>query len=160
MTKFETACNESLSSNSKPPSQGQHEDNNIDKEKEELEEEDLEGSIVLSKEPGSESSTLPSPRKEHHKKVEDEKEEDNDGFRTPTSLDHRIPVVAKQCPPAPRKPKPSLKRKASQSSFSSCRHPLDLSKEVELLFPAQQHNQLLSDHSHQSTKKVRREGPL
>ncbi|KAI4354447.1 hypothetical protein L6164_003307 [Bauhinia variegata] len=81
-----------------------------------------------------------------------------DGFRTPTSLDHRIPV-AKQCPPAPRKPKASRKRKPSSQTSCSCRHPLDLSiREVEfdLLFPIQ-HNPL-SD-SNQNAKRVRREDP-
>ncbi|QCE11663.1 hypothetical protein DEO72_LG10g2899 [Vigna unguiculata] len=77
-------------------------------------------------------------------KLKEEEDEENDGFKTPTSLDHKISVPS-QCPPAPRKTKPSLKRKAS--CFNHCRHPLDLSKEVfELLFPTQQ-----------STKKVRRQ---
>lgn len=82
--------------------------------------------------------------------------DEDDGFRTPTSLDHRIPE-AKQCPPAPRKPKPSLKRKASLCN-SSCsrRHPLELSKEVEILFQTQ-HNP--PSDSHQSTKKARRDDP-
>ena len=80
-------------------------------------------------------------------KVKDE----DDGFRTPTGSINRIPE-AKQCPPPPRKPKPSLKRKASHSF--SYRHPLDLSKEVELLFPAHQNN--LPSDSRISTKKVRR----
>ncbi|XVE59249.1 hypothetical protein DITRI_Ditri05aG0030800 [Diplodiscus trichospermus] len=57
---------------------------------------------------------------------EDEK---NDGFKTPTSLDHKIPAMLK-CPPAPSKPKslPSPKRKAF-------RQLLDLTKEIESLFP-------------------------
>ncbi|KAF5744612.1 hypothetical protein HS088_TW07G00187 [Tripterygium wilfordii] len=55
-----------------------------------------------------------------------------DGLRTPTSYsDHKIPVVL-QCPPAPRKPRslPS-KRKASCQRVLV----LDLSKEIESLFP-------------------------
>ncbi|XP_052186868.1 cyclin-dependent protein kinase inhibitor SMR12-like [Diospyros lotus] len=46
--------------------------------------------------------------------VEFKEDDENDGgFRTPTSPDQRIPLVP-QCPPAPRKPKPPLlKRKAS-----------------------------------------------
>ncbi|KAK4583604.1 hypothetical protein RGQ29_026368 [Quercus rubra] len=59
-------------------------------------------------------------------------QEDDDGFKTPTSLDHKVPVI-KQCPPAPRKPKPSMKRKVSQNVRTSLQ--LDLSKEVESLFP-------------------------
>jgi hypothetical protein len=65
-------------------------------------------------------------------------EEEDDGFKTPTSLDHKIPAI-KQCPPAPRKPKPSMKRKVLQN-VRTCLQ-LDLSKEVEPLFPPS----LLSD---------------
>ncbi|KAF8397504.1 hypothetical protein HHK36_016421 [Tetracentron sinense] len=71
---------------------------------------------------------------------------DNDeGFQTPTSLDHKIPVI-KRCPPAPRKPKsfPSTKRKASS------KRRLDLSKEIEQMFPPA----LLSDFG-RKIKKVR-----
>ncbi|KAG5017945.1 hypothetical protein JHK85_024081 [Glycine max] len=85
-----------------------------------------------------------------------EEDEEEDGFKTPTSLDHKIPLVPSQCPPAPRKTKPSLKRKTSyyNNHCNYCRHPLDLSKEVfELLFPTQHSNPLSG--SHQSTKKVR-----
>ncbi|KAF3965843.1 hypothetical protein ACB098_08G043800 [Castanea mollissima] len=58
-------------------------------------------------------------------------EDDDDGFRTPTSLDHKIPQSL-QCPAAPRKPKPipSTKRKAGRR-----RTMLDLSNEIESLFP-------------------------
>jgi len=85
-------------------------------------------------------------------KLKEEEDEENDGFKTPTSSDHKI-LVPSQCPPAPRKTKPSLKRKAS--CFNHLRHPLDLSKEVlELVFPTQ-HITPLSG-SQQSTKKVRR----
>ncbi|CAA3029683.1 Hypothetical predicted protein [Olea europaea subsp. europaea] len=44
--------------------------------------------------------------------------EDDDGFKTPTSLDHKIPAMT-QCPPAPKKilPEPSLKREASPPRF-------------------------------------------
>ncbi|KAG6631491.1 cyclin-dependent protein kinase inhibitor SMR12-like [Carya illinoinensis] len=60
-------------------------------------------------------------------------EEEDDGFKTPTSLDHKIPVVL-QCPPAPKKLKPkavTTKRKAARR-----RIPLDLSNEIESLFPS------------------------
>ncbi|KAK8485308.1 hypothetical protein V6N13_024300 [Hibiscus sabdariffa] len=63
--------------------------------------------------------------------------DDDDGFKTPTSLDHKIPVM-NQCPPSPRKrkPPPSNKRKPSPSS-STCRNlQLDFSKEVDSLFPS------------------------
>lgn len=127
---FQTECQDSVAMSSDSHSQGQ--ENEDDKQ-----EEHLQGKIVLSKQ--SDSGTTWSRVKN---KVEDEEDE---GFRTPTSLDHRIPVT-KQCPHAPRKPKPSLKRKPP------CNPVLDLSKEVvELLLPTQLFN------SHQTTKKVRRE---
>ncbi|GLT60164.1 hypothetical protein SLA2020_329430 [Shorea laevis] len=55
-----------------------------------------------------------------------------DGLKTPTALDHRIPAKLK-CPPAPRKPKPlpSAKRK----ELLRRRILLDLTKEIESLFP-------------------------
>lgn len=71
----------------------------------------------------------------------DHQEDFDSGFKTPTSLDHQIPVML-QCPAAPRKPKsrPLLtKRKAqsqSQSQSQSQRRILyDLSNEIEALFP-------------------------
>lgn len=40
-------------------------------------------------------------------------DDDNDGYKTPISSDHKIPVLP-QCPPAPRRPKPiSLSRTLS-----------------------------------------------
>ncbi|TKY48426.1 Cyclin-dependent protein kinase inhibitor SMR3 [Spatholobus suberectus] len=55
----------------------------------------------------------------------------NDGFKTPTSSDHKIPVIL-ECPGAPRKTKsgPATKRKACRRRIV-----LDLSKELESLFP-------------------------
>lgn len=44
--------------------------------------------------------------------VSSTEDDENDGFRTPTSLEHRIPVPT-QCPPAPKK---SCKRKFEGSS--------------------------------------------
>ncbi|PIA60237.1 hypothetical protein AQUCO_00300029v1 [Aquilegia coerulea] len=75
-------------------------------------------------------------------------DEDDDGFRTPTSMDHRIPVI-RQCPPAPRKPKscPMKKRKASSNLH---RIKIDLSKEIELMFPS-----LVSDLDQKIIKKLR-----
>ncbi|OAY37816.1 cyclin-dependent protein kinase inhibitor SMR10 [Manihot esculenta] len=63
-------------------------------------------------------------------KLEEDVDED-DGFKTPTSLDNKIPVVL-PCPPAPRKPKslPSNKRKSHRRRVL-----LDLSNEIESLFP-------------------------
>ncbi|CAK7331568.1 unnamed protein product [Dovyalis caffra] len=60
-----------------------------------------------------------------------EEDSDDDGFKTPTSLDCKIPVIF-QCPPAPRKPKslPSTKRKSSPRRVL-----LDLSNEIGSLFP-------------------------
>ncbi|XVF08084.1 hypothetical protein REPUB_Repub06bG0195600 [Reevesia pubescens] len=80
---------------------------------------------------------------------------DDDGFKTPTSSDQKIPVM-KQCPPAPRKPKPTSSNKRKASSPSSSSHTrrnllqLDLSQEVESLFP----RPLLAD-LHRKVKKAR-----
>ncbi|KAB1224099.1 hypothetical protein CJ030_MR2G023209 [Morella rubra] len=64
-------------------------------------------------------------------------EEDDDGFRTPTSVDHKIPVVTK-CPPAPKLRRTmSLKRKEySTANISRGLELLNLSAdEIESLFP-------------------------
>lgn len=56
----------------------------------------------------------------------------NDGFKTPTSLDNKIPAIL-PCPPAPRKPKSTIsktKRKANRRLVF-----LDLTSEIESLFP-------------------------
>lgn len=61
--------------------------------------------------------------------------DDDDGFKTPTSLDHKISIT--KCPPAPRKPKPFLsrKRKASPPKALTILQ-LDLSQEIEAVFPS------------------------
>jgi hypothetical protein len=106
------------------------------------------------------SSKTPSSSSEDDddEKKEEEEEEEEDGFRTPTSLDHKISVIT--CPPTPKKIKvQSLKRKAGAAagSYNSCRQlPLDLSKEVELLFQPPTHHIQLYDHSHMA-KKIRRD---
>ncbi|OMO66261.1 hypothetical protein CCACVL1_21238 [Corchorus capsularis] len=101
--------------------------------------------------------------KESEKKIDvkpddNNDQEEEDGFKTPTSFEHKIPVT-KQCPPAPRKPKPrnfsSNKRKASPTPTTTptqrrTRQQLDLSQEVESLFPAP----LLAD-LHRKIKKAR-----
>ncbi|KAG8647624.1 cyclin-dependent protein kinase inhibitor SMR14 [Manihot esculenta] len=80
-------------------------------------------------------------------------DDDNDGFKTPTTMDHKIPVI-KQCPAAPRKPRPVLctKRKAISPSNGRRSLQLDLSREVESLFP----RPILADF-YQKMKKARRE---
>ncbi|WJX81812.1 hypothetical protein P8452_64650 [Trifolium repens] len=65
------------------------------------------------------SSKTPSSSSEDDddEKEEEEEEEEEDGFRTPTSLDHKISVIT--CPPAPKKIKvQSLKRKAGAAAES------------------------------------------
>ncbi|KAK6935874.1 hypothetical protein RJ641_032904 [Dillenia turbinata] len=66
-----------------------------------------------------------------------EEEEEKDGMKTPTSSDHKIQRIL-ECPPAPRKPKPkSLQVTRRRSSANSCRRQilLDLSNEIDSLFP-------------------------
>ncbi|CAJ1955738.1 unnamed protein product [Sphenostylis stenocarpa] len=55
----------------------------------------------------------------------------DDGYTTPTSSDNKIPLIL-QCPGAPKKtkPKPATKRKACRR-----RVVLDLSQDLESLFP-------------------------
>lgn len=61
-------------------------------------------------------------------------EEEEEGYRTPTSPEHRIPVIT-QCPPAPKRPRPhhsELERKLPQAV---CRRlQFDAMKEVEFIF--------------------------
>lgn len=77
----------------------------------------------------------------------DEEGEGEEGCTTPTSADHKIPQV---CPPAPRKPK-SLPSSTNQKA-SRRRVLLDLSNEIESLFPPA----LLADFG-KKIKKVRKE---
>lgn len=132
--KFQTESTENLSGISNNDSEDKKEENN-----------DYHKKIEECKHGDSESRT-PSASSE------EEKIKEEDGFRTPTSLNHKISVAIK-CPAAPRKTKPSLKRR---TPYNYCRHPLDLSKEVELLFPIQH---IPSSESYQSRKKLRREEP-
>ncbi|KAM6577973.1 hypothetical protein CsatB_029810 [Cannabis sativa] len=63
---------------------------------------------------------------------DDDNHHHNDGFKTPTSVDTKIPVIL-PCPPAPRKPKSTIqktKRKVNQRPAL-----LDLTTEIESLFP-------------------------
>ncbi|GMI69777.1 hypothetical protein HRI_000647000 [Hibiscus trionum] len=80
---------------------------------------------------------------------------DDDGFKTPTSLDQKIPEM-KQCPPAPRKPKANKRRTSASTSTaaataSTCGNlQLDLSQVVESWFSAS-----LVDDLHRKVKKAR-----
>nr|GLL36992.1 uncharacterized protein LOC109181052 [Ipomoea trifida] len=68
--------------------------------------------------------------KEQRQLGKSEVAEDDDGFRTPESLEHRIPVIT-ACPPAPKKIRPKIspaKRSRTNAEL------LDLSDEVESLF--------------------------
>ncbi|XP_057971414.1 cyclin-dependent protein kinase inhibitor SMR3-like [Malania oleifera] len=62
--------------------------------------------------------------------------DDEDGFRTPTSLEHRIPEP-KQCPPAPRRSPCRLRlspRKVSSATRRRRSLNLDLLREIEEFF--------------------------
>ncbi|GAB2295748.1 hypothetical protein Dimus_029904 [Dionaea muscipula] len=86
---------------------------------------------------------------DHDDGGEEEEWSHNDGFRTPTSLDHRIPEI-RRCPSPPRKliihkqpppppPPPPSSRKRTKLWADNVRRGdrvlLDLSKEVESMFP-------------------------
>lgn len=107
-----------------------------------------------------------NPRRlgEFHAAADDDDDDDDSGFKTPSSIDNQIPEI-KQCPTAPRKPKPppitatSTKRKLSSSSSSASsvssnarRRRLDLSEEVNSLFPKP-----ILDDLHRKIKKARRD---
>lgn len=79
------------------------------------------------------SLRIKTPSRGEIKKDREDDDEDGDGFRTPTCLKQRIPLVP-QFPPAPRKPKstPSRKRKWACGGGII----LDSSSEVEALFPS------------------------
>ncbi|XP_027176901.1 cyclin-dependent protein kinase inhibitor SMR3 [Coffea eugenioides] len=82
--------------------------------------------------------------------------DDDEGFRTPTSPSHKIPVIT-QCPPAPKKTTQksnpaSIKRKGSPTATRRALH-LDLSSEVESMFPPL----IQDDDADGKTKKARRD---
>ncbi|XP_031252606.1 uncharacterized protein LOC116110540 [Pistacia vera] len=110
-------------------------------------EENFNDTFVLSKEP------VKSPELEGEFKATDQHHDENDdGFKTPTSLDHKIPVKA-QCPPAPKKSNSFSSRKRRPVSSNVRRTlRLDLSHEVESLFPKP-----IFDDLHRKIKKVRKE---
>ena len=112
-------------------------------ERQRCREEDLEKKISL---PAGASLEIRIPSRKDVE-VEGDDNPNDDGFKTPTSSDHRIPVIL-QCPPAPRKPKPvpSKKRKACRSRIV-----LDLSIEIESLFPTP----ILVDLGSNNIKKVK-----
>jgi len=100
-------------------------------------------------------TSLPSSSSSEAEEKLKEKDEEEDGFKTPTSLDHKISVLT--CPLAPKKMKQCLKRRAApyNDQYFSCRQlPLDLSKEVELLLFPTKHIPLSDSYS---AKKIRRE---
>ncbi|KAI5682353.1 hypothetical protein M9H77_03581 [Catharanthus roseus] len=82
---------------------------------------------------------------------ESEVADDDDGFATPTNSDHKIPVIT-QCPPAPKKIRPSAKRKASSPDRIRRNLQIDLSREVESMF-----HPTVQDDLGRKIKKARRE---
>ncbi|CAA0400196.1 Cyclin-dependent protein kinase inhibitor SMR3 [Arabidopsis thaliana] len=94
----------------------------------EIQEEDVE-KIRLPTRP-----ELDIPDRDH----EDPTVNEEEGCKTPTSSDHKIPEVKYTlCPPAPRKPKPNrssgTKRKLTPVNVVN-RIPIDLSREIEMFF--------------------------
>lgn len=106
----------------------------MNKDEAKIKKEEKEEVLVLITDHDEESTrkTASSSLRELDVKVED----DDDGFKTPTSLDHKIPVI-QQCPSAPRKPKVSSKRKAAPpSSRTACRSlQFNFSEQIESMFP-------------------------
>ncbi|KAL9153171.1 hypothetical protein ABFS82_10G032500 [Erythranthe guttata] len=80
--------------------------------------------------------------------------EDDDGFKTPTSSDHRIPAIT-ECPPAPRKTRPQSsksKRKAESPPGARRRLQLDMSPEIESIFRTNE-----DDSGDREIKKARKD---
>lgn len=65
-----------------------------------------------------------------YKEAAEEDLNDDEGLKTPTSPEHRIPATL-PCPPAPRKPKSQLSKKR-KDQFA-----LDVSQEIESYFSSQ-----------------------
>ncbi|XP_058100119.1 uncharacterized protein LOC131244634 [Magnolia sinica] len=59
-------------------------------------------------------------------------DEENDGYQTPTSSEHKIPAI-RRCPPAPRKPR-SMPLKKRKADFDSCHIRIDISEDIESFF--------------------------
>lgn len=122
------------------------------KEKDYEEDEKEAKSLMSSPSSSSSSSSSSLQIKLPEFKVEDD---DEDGFKTPTSSDCRIPLIPK-CPPAPRKSK-TKRKAAAMPARASCgqqRIKIDLSKEIfESLFSIRQDD----DYLDQQIKMVRQE---
>ncbi|KDP44228.1 hypothetical protein JCGZ_05695 [Jatropha curcas] len=95
-----------------------------EQEKEEEEEKDRKCKLLVS------ALKIELPSLEEVKINQD----DDDGFKTPTSLDQKIPIIL-PCPPAPRKPKSLPTNKRKSLAPPGRRVLLDLSNEIESLFP-------------------------
>lgn len=109
--------------------QEEEDENNIVCEKQ-----DLEWCTAAEETPSVSSSTKSQNQSLGQYEVADD--EDDDGFATPISSHHKIPVMA-QCPPAPKKirtPHSSSTKRKSPPRTRRHLH-LDLSREVELMFP-------------------------
>lgn len=95
---------------------------------------------------------LISSSKQHTSSTNDnhDRDDEDDGFRTPTSLDHRIPVM-KQCPPPPRKRRVSSRKRKLSSPLlmRTTLQLIDASQEIiNSMFPQRENN-------HHKIKKAR-----
>ncbi|GFZ13246.1 hypothetical protein Acr_23g0016310 [Actinidia rufa] len=119
-----------------------------------LQDQQHEKKIVPTEEKCTESTMLVSSQRIEKLSVGEFKngddDDDNDGFKTPTRSDQRIPRIP-QCPPAPRKPKscPCMRKRKSTPSQKTLIH---VSNEViESLFAPI----LVEDLGGKMIKKVR-----
>ncbi|KAL2239760.1 UNVERIFIED_CONTAM: Cyclin-dependent protein kinase inhibitor SMR14 [Sesamum indicum] len=113
---------------------------------------DQEASVVVRPEADKTLVPMPVLKIKLQASAADDDGEDG-GIRTPTSVDHmRKNVIVLKCPPAPRKPKslPSTKRKAESHERV---HLLDLSDEIQSLFPPN----ILKDFVRGKIRKVSKE---
>ncbi|XP_052211365.1 cyclin-dependent protein kinase inhibitor SMR3-like [Diospyros lotus] len=96
-----------------------------DRDHDQLQDQNLVSSLTIK-------TTAPSLGK--FDAADDDYDHDSGRCRTPTSSDQRIPLVPK-CPPAPRKPKSLPLTPGKRNAATRRRLLLDLSGEVESLFP-------------------------
>ncbi|XP_057512663.1 cyclin-dependent protein kinase inhibitor SMR3-like [Actinidia eriantha] len=104
-------------------------------------EDDKQIELKISKFPNGSQMNEPELHDHHQEEQnlgESNLDEDEDGFRTPTSSDHKIPA-AKQCPPAPKKLRPRRRARRKVSPVIRRRLQIDLSKAVESTFPPRIH---------------------
>ncbi|MED6222104.1 hypothetical protein PIB30_061254 [Stylosanthes scabra] len=87
---------------------------------------------------------------------EKEEEEEEEGFKTPTSEQHRIPAML-ECPPAPARNKNHKKRRTKHNSCSLFQSSVlrYSNQDIDSLFPALHHQHHLHGGNNNKNKKIK-----